>query len=342
MKIAFYNLYDSLNKNNFMFENGNVDLGDNLLAPLVRLKEVARDMGIDIATVDVLPIEKADKIVFIDMPARKNPFFLKALKLQKELFLIAFESPLIRPESHDVENHKYFKKIFTWDDSFVKLDSFRYKKINFSHDLPKKINKGLDAKQKLCCMIAGNKKVLFPTELYSERIKAIRWFEANYPDDFDLFGIGWNEFQCGSNNRLVSFILRKCYFLRRVLAEKFPSYRGTLERKRPVLEKYKFSICYENIKETSGFITEKIFDCFFAGCIPVYWGANNVLDHIPGNCFLDKRKFDSYENLHDFMVNISDVDYSRYLNNIEDFLNSKKNRQFSIEYFVDTILSNVR
>ena len=48
-----------------------------------------------------------------------------------------------------------------------------------------------------------------------------------------------------------------------------------------------FAICYENARDIPGYITEKIFDCFFAGCVPIYWGgAPNVTDHIPANTFI--------------------------------------------------------
>lgn len=38
-----------------------------------------------------------------------------------------------------------------------------------------------------------------------------------------------------------------------------------------------------------GYITEKIFDCFFPGVIPIYWGAENVTDYIPQDTFIDRR-----------------------------------------------------
>jgi len=42
-------------------------------------------------------------------------------------------------------------------------------------------------------MIAGNKRSSHPLELYSERLRAIEWFEKEHPADFDLYGIGWNQ-----------------------------------------------------------------------------------------------------------------------------------------------------
>lgn len=38
------------------------------------------------------------------------------------------------------------------------------------------------------------------------------------------------------------------------------------------LKHYKFNICPEN-SNTSGYVTEKIFDAVGSGCIPVYWGS---------------------------------------------------------------------
>ena len=68
-----------------------------------------------------------------------------------------------------------------------------------------------------------------------------------------------------------------------------------IDRKIDVLKKYRFCICYENIKDVSGYVTEKIFDAFWAGCIPVYLGADNISDHVPKNCFISRRDFGSDE-----------------------------------------------
>lgn len=71
----------------------------------------------------------------------------------------------------------------------------------------------------------------------------------------------------------------------------------------------------------------RIFDCFFAGCIPIYWGADNVNAHIPEGCFIDKREFDSYE---EYIKNMSDKDY------IEVYF---VNRNIKIIYF--SITNNI-
>lgn len=338
MKIVFFNIYEELNKNNFLFENNNASIGDNLLTPMVRLKEYANSQNIEVGTVDIVSINEANVIVFVDMPKLHHKVLHEAINSKKDLYLLALESPLITPRSYDKSNHKLFKKVFTWSDELVKEDPLKYIKINYSYDIPNSINENLKSKTKLCCMISGNKKVSYENELYSERLKAISWFESNHPEEFDLYGIGWDEVAFG-RNRYVNYILRKSKFLRKILATKHVSYKGKIERKKPILEQYKFSICYENARDISGYITEKIFDCFFAGCVPIYWGANNITTHIPKECFIDKREFDTYEKLYKYIKYMSDEEHIGYLDNIENFLNSDKAYQFSSECFSKKIIS---
>ena len=41
------------------------------------------------------------------------------------------------------------------------------------------------------------------------------------------------------------------------------------------LKNYKFNICFEN-SSYPGYLTEKLFDAFKAGCIPIYWGDTSL------------------------------------------------------------------
>ena len=335
MKIAFFNIYEELNKKNFLFENNNAAIGDNLLTPMVRLREYANSKNIEVGTTDVITVDEADAIVFVDMPKSHNKTLQDALKSNKNLYLLALESPLVTPRSYEKTSHALFKKVFTWSDELIKENPSKYIKINYAYDIPKSINKNLESKSKLCCIISGNKKVSFKNELYSERLKAIKWFEKNHIEDFDLYGTGWDEYKI--QNKYANFLFKKSK-LSKIIKPNFTSYKGKVERKKPILEKYKFSICYENARDIPGYITEKIFDCFFAGCVPVYLGADNITEHIPKECFIDKREFDTYEKLYKYMKNMNDEVYMNYLENIESFLNSEKAYQFSSECFAKTLV----
>lgn len=336
MKIAFHNLYEELNKNDFMFENHNAPIGDNLLSPLIHLKAHAAQRDFTIASTDIIIPEKADAIVFIDMPDENNPILIRSLNASKPMYLLALESPLIRPQSFDVKNHAYFKKVFTWHDDLIQKDPQKYIKINYSFELPQYIDIDLSQKTKLCTTIAGYKQVQHSLELYSKRIEAIRWFEKHHLNDFDLYGIGWDSYRFRGPKIIRA--LNRIKPLTKLLAPSFPSYKGRVERKKDVLSQYKFALCYENARDIPGYITEKIFDCFFAGCIPIYWGANNITDYIPAECFIDIRAFENFDSLYLYINSISANEYSQYLYNIQSFLMSTDAHQFSNTYFSNTIL----
>jgi hypothetical protein len=244
--------------------------------------------------------------------------------------------PII-PRNWDLFLHRQFDRVFTWNDALV--DDKVYFKFNYGNVLPALIPKDLSKKDKFCAVIAGNRKSAHPQELYSKRVEAVRWFEANHSEEFDLYGRGWDEYVF-QGPRLWR-ALNRIKFLTKMLAPEFPSYRGGVGRKQDVLEKHRFSICYENSSGMPGYISEKIFDCFAAGCVPVYWGAPNVKDHIPAVCFLDKREFASYEALYARMKTMTDAEYLSRLGAIEVFLNSEKGRKFSVERFAESVITQV-
>lgn len=179
------------------------------------------------------------------------------------------------------------------------------------------------------------------SDLYSERIVVIRWYEENAPKYFELYGRGWDK--PSPEFGLLGKIRRSIPSLGvKLLGYKhFPSYKGEVIQKGIILQRSKFSYCYENNKEMPNYITEKIIDSFLYGCVPVYWGANNVLDFIPGDCFIDRRKFKNTQDVHEYLRSISPQDYFNYQSRISDFLMGEVAKQFSFEYFASTVVDNI-
>jgi len=319
-----------------MFTDESSPIGDDLSYSSVYMGKYLVKKGHKINTIDMDNIRNFDAIVFMDFPKFKNKYFRRLISDGfNNLYLIIFESEIIRPDNWSTKNHKYFRKIFTWNDKYV--DNKKYFKLNFSSKIPTDLNFNINKKTKLCTMIAGHKFNKHPLELYTERVKTIRWFEQNHPEDFDLYGIGWDKyFFKGMLVRLNRFNA-----LRKIIKPRYPSYKGAIKSKKEIYKRYKFAICYENARDIPGYITEKIFDCLFAGCVPVYLGAPNVTDHIPANTFVDRRKFKTHEELYQYLKNIPDREYMGYLDAIKDFIKSDKIYPFSAEYFTKTIINNI-
>lgn len=337
MNIAFCNYYSELNVNNFMFVNNNAPIGDDLLKPFVELRNKAASRNINIATVDVLDPAIVDAFVFIDMPERNNSYFNFALKHNKPMYLIILESRHTRTENYVEANHRLFEKIFTYNDSYI--DNKKYFKLNYTFTFPTNLAADCRRKEKLCVMIAGNKKSNDPNELYSRREEIVRWFEKNHSDDFDLYGTDWDKYTFPPN-KLIRH-LNRSNWLRSLFHKKFNSYRGKVDRKLPVLKKYKFSICFENTCDVPGYITEKIFDSLISGCVPIYRGAQNIQDHVPSNCFIDMRNFSTHAELYRYIANMGADEYEAYLGNIEKYFNSEQSYEFSTDCFSETLLREI-
>ncbi len=335
-KIGFYNFYNIYNNNRMFNPEIQAPIGDDLLYPFHYLAQVARQHGLSVSTIDTEPLDSYDAIIFLDYPGHHNRYLKKLIGMKFEnLYLFIFENEIIKPDNWKKENHRYFKKIFSWRDDII--DNKKTFKFFLPNKIPDRISYDISQKTKFCCMIAGNKKNNQPGELYSERIRAIKWFEVNQPACFDLFGKGWDLTLPVSLRPLKPFI-QPFY---NVFSTPYSSYHGEITSKRRILEQYKFSFCYENVFGIPGYITEKIFDCFFAGCVPIYLGASNVTDYIPKNSFIDKRKFSSYSELFNFMNELSENEYVHYLYAIEDFIRSEKILPFSAEYFVNQIINEM-
>lgn len=332
--------------NNQKFTTSDLGHNENSVRKYNDLYKNGREAGVNFVTLDLVrDFSTLDCFMFVDVPIMRKRLVKKAFAQKKPMFLITEECEVIYPENWDIRNHRYYEKIFTWHDNFI--DNKKYFKINVYFLETTRLKKDLAAKEKLCTLISGNRFVSHPLELYSRRREAVRWFEANYPGDFDLYGHDWDLYLFTWNFRWANKLNgNKIRFLRKLLGKllkgsRYFSWRGRVSRKRPVLERYKFAICYENARDIPGYVMEKIFDCFAAGTIPVYWGANNITEHIPEGCFIDKREFDTYEELHSFMKGMDDRQYLRYLDNIEVFLNSEKAYPFSSEYFARTVVNEI-
>ena len=334
MKILFHNIYDSLNENNAMFEAKNVVLGDDLLVPLEVLDDYAKLRNIEVGTRSKIDQSKADAVVFIDYPNLEDLYIQNLIKLKIPLYLMICESPMANTVLKDDPSLNIFHRIFTYDDSWV--DGERFFKINYSF-IPSFSGEDIEFEEKkFCTIIAGNKKSSHINELYSFRKRDIRWFEKNHPNQLDLYGIGWDRINYG--DKLPFRVMNRFNINPIFLGLSYPSYKGAIERKKVILNQYKFSLCYENMKDVPGYITEKIFDSMFAGCIPIYLGANNIDEHIPVGCYIDRRDFPLMEDLYKYMKSISRMDYLDYIKNIKAFLKSNKMKKFSCDTFACTIL----
>jgi hypothetical protein len=328
---------------------------DDCLEPFRVLRAKAAEQGIELHTLDVLQQKGI---------ASNFTLYLEAVPLipiaHCKNYLIRFETELTVPINGDPDYLNQFDGIFTWDQALLNIASTNALNqktalvpkfpIAYPNVLPAQfkvneiVNSGFANRDLFCVLIGSNRHANVPDarELYSERVKAIRWFELNAPKDFALFGNGWlvPQKRLGKPGKwryrmekVLPFLLGKSVF---------PSYKGPAKNKFEVLAKSRFCICFENAKDIPGYVTEKLFDSLFAGCVPVYWGEPNIQNIVPNACFIDFRQFldsaDPYQDLYQYISKMTEQDYITCQEAGRQFLASTAFRPYSSEAFADAIL----
>ena len=241
--------------------------------------------------------------------------------------LIVAEGIIHMPENHTPKLGKMFPVVLTWNDAMV--DGKRF----FKYRIPQpvqwpKIEMVHFRDKKLLVNISANKFSSHPLELYSTRRASIEYFDQNFSDQFELYGIGWNEHKSASYHNSFMKTPDKSY----------SSYKGLVKSKSDIFPKFRFALCYEN-NVAPGYITEKVFDCMRSDCVPIYLGAPNIDDYLPPDTFIDRRQFSSDNQLADFIKNIDEIKYEHYRDAISAYLSSDQFSPFLCTSYAETIVN---
>ena len=167
----------------------------------LKLRDFLKKRNIILNTYDVEISNPVYRYVYYDLPYPWNfKAWKKIITNRQKNILISFEPPVIIPFNYMKIFHLFFVKVYTWHE--VMVDDKKYFKILWPQSSsgigtrPKKFNK-----KKFLVFINKNTSPFLPfkllssfgMELYSERIRAISFFESKIPNKFSLYGRGWNK-----------------------------------------------------------------------------------------------------------------------------------------------------
>jgi hypothetical protein len=283
--------------------------------------------------------ESIECLLCFDMP-KVNTNYINRVKNIKKKILFICECEAVHPDNFNRNYYKYFDLVFTYKDDQVD-NKFFFKYYDGNNNAP--IKKKITKRKKLVCMIAQNKIINYHKTIFGKRLECIKWFSNNDPKNFDLWGYNWNKRFFPSKYKIFR-VINRVDFLTRLLSYNFVSYRGeikpSLHFKIKVLQNYKFSIIYENSIDR-GWITEKIFHCFYSGTVPIYLGCPNIQKKIPKNCFIDLRDFKSFDELCIFLKKINNIKFEKYQKNIKSFLSGSKYKKFTSEYNFKRVINKI-
>lgn len=220
--------------------------------------------------------------------------------------LYLYEPHVVYPRQFMRHFWQPFDAVFTWSrflieqgPPFVDFPSLYYDfPFGAAHGLTAEIQVPTNWKSKRVAIaqVVGNKHSLMPSEQYSTRRHIARWFQKNRNLGLDTYGTP---------------------------PMRIKSHKGKSPNKLETLSQYRFALCLENDAHpiwAQGYITEKIFDCFYAFTVPIYKGAPDVDKLIPKDCYIDLDAFTSLEELDCYLSAMTDHEFETRLHAIADFL----------------------
>lgn len=276
----------------------------------------------NIHTLDYFKNERPNACIFLDIPKVE---IKKLIDINYTKSIVILREPeTINKRNFDQNFLKQFQIILTWKENFIDNKKYYYippAKFN----IKKKVEVFNPFDRKLCVLINSNLKSQIKGELYSERLRLIKFYEKNHLSQFDLYGYNWDKID------LKLFKIKLPYPVRK-------SYKGTTKNKHQTLSNYKFSVCFENTNNVNYYTSEKIFDCFLSNTIPIYYGAPNIHEIIPTDTFIDYRNFKNLEELHEYINNMRESEYLDYIKKINLLFNDQKIEKFSINNWYNSII----
>ncbi len=190
--------------------------------------------------------------------------------------------------------------------------------------------------------IASNKTSPSGNLNYFLRRKLVK---ENLRGHIDVYGIGW----AGKKSILIATILKQIAFSIRIgyvpklcrmldgVFSDFPKTNGFVDDKHELLQGYKFNVIIEN---SSNIHTEKIFDAFINGTIPIYCGPELDGFGVPSCAYI---RFDgSIVGLFESLKGLKSSDFETMRIESTKFIQSDEfQNQFSAESVYSRIASSI-
>lgn len=316
MNISFIPSSKTYLQNNYFDKNFS---RDRVLEPHFHLREHFKRKNIDIDTYDVAK-KPIDIIVLTRLDFNLGTFLYLKKKnpLAKVIYIVTEERTVCPLHIRDLLDNELFDVVLTWNEDMI--DEVRYLRYFYPNPIREMLEPKLFNQKRLVAMVNGYKlgRANKAGEGYSTRRELVTAFLQK---DFSLYGSNWGAAKIDGIQNV---------------------YKGACKDKIETLSNFKFTIAFENTLNEKGAITEKIFDCFAAGTVPIYYGWDEVSKYIPKDCYIDFRDFMDFDKLYKFISSISESEYNIKLKKIKLFLLSRSYEKFTSMGYINSFESAIR
>jgi len=264
---------------------------------------------------DIRTSHRIGKIVHFFMEAPMVGMRYYTRSYQQHVFSVA-DRVFVQHPSYLAEVFRKSPKlgVFRYAHSHMGVDEALFSAENRKQLVAVNANKGIGIRQSLKRVLQGINPLRYHASwLLRERNKWLHDLAAL--KRIDVYGAGWDR---------TALELSHCSY-----PLENNAWRGTITGpKFDTLARYEFCLCYEN-SSFPGYITEKIFDCFATGTIPIYRGAPDIDSFLPRELFIDLAGFRSAGELLEHLDGMGDAEKAKYRHKMRAYLAEPENDLFS-------------
>jgi hypothetical protein len=202
--------------------------------------------------------------------------------------------------------NKYFDKIISYWKPLLSKNKVEYFPFVSRFDMTNKYHKEIINKKrkydKTIGMILANRPNNESYSINGIELKRLDWIRKELVlklDNVTVHGQGWDEI---NNHKYITI----------------ENIRNRMMDDTDIHQFYKrfnFALIIENC-DALNYVSEKIYDAWVAGCIPIYYASNNSILDLPKDCYIDIKDFTNFDDLNNFINLLSEKDIDKYYENI--------------------------
>lgn len=312
-----------------------------------QVRAALQKAGMDMRTFAFWGRQKPAAAVFWDCPKMEDPDLQDCVRHKIPFLLVISENMHLQPNPTYGKLKPLAARVLTYQEDEVDHQHVFWLPYGLDLEAGRRFRGSVPSGGRpfLLGMINSWKKSEIPGDLYAVRNRLAIQAAKILGDRMFLAGFGWDRHLVHPQKWQRSLAKRAPGISRRIFGWPNPAYRGPLppgEGKLAALARCEFALVPENCSALPGYITEKIFNALFAGCIPIYQGHPAAIRHLPPEIFLPMQIFPTGRQLVAGLGSLSPEKKRRLTEAGEAFLWSEAAAPFSSSQYAEKVVRHLQ
>lgn len=284
--------------------------------------------------------------IFWDCPRMEDPELQICLQKRIPFLLVISENMHLQPNPTYRQIKELASRVLTYQQDEVDQAKTFWLPYGLDLEAGKRFRQSSEGipRPYLLGMINAWKKSEMPGDLYARRNWIAMGAGKILGSKMFLAGPGWDQPLVYEKKWQRSLAKRIPALVRWWTGWPNAAYRGPLplgNAKLPALAQCEFALVPENCFSLAGYITEKIFNALFAGCIPIYQGHPDSSRWLPREIFVPMDQFTDGATLVNFLQTMPQKKKEELKQAGRNFLDREEARQFDISTWTSAIKEQI-